>query len=133
MAKKAMAKVSPARGMSIEAWVQAKAKGWQGELVHKLVAVAKAAAPRGEVTIKWNQPVLLQNGPVAFIKPAKAHVTFGFWRGAELSDPKGALEGGDRMKHVKLPSAEALDEAQLKKWVKEAVALNVKLGDPSKR
>jgi hypothetical protein len=133
MAKKTMAKVSPARGMSVEAWVKAKAKGWQGELVHKLVAVAKAAAPGGEVTIKWNQPVLVQNGPVAFIKPAKAHVTFGFWRGAQLSDPKGTLEGGDRMKHLKLPSADALDEAQLKRWVKEAVALNVKLGDPSKR
>jgi hypothetical protein len=133
MAKKPTAKVSPARGMSVDAWVKAKAKGWQGELVHKLVAVAKSAAPGGEITIKWNQPVLVHNGPVAFIKPAKAHVTFGFWRGAMLSDPKGALEGGDRMKHLKLPSAKALDETQLKKWVKEAVALNAKLGDPSKR
>jgi hypothetical protein len=133
MARKPVAKVSPARGMSVEAWVKAKAKGWQGELVHKLVAVARAAAPDAEVTIKWNQPVVLQNGPVAFIKPAKAHVTFGFWRGAELADPDEKLEGGDRMKHLKLPSPEALDEAQLKRWVRAAVALNVKKGDPSRR
>lgn len=133
MARKSVPKVSPARGMSVEAWVKAKARGWQAELVNKLIAVARAAAPQAELAIKWNQPVLVHNGPVAYIKPASQHVTFGFWRGAQLDDPQGVLEGGEVMKHVKLPADARLDEAQLKRWVKQAVALNEKLGDPSRR
>lgn len=39
----------------------------------------------------------------AWIGPAKAHVTFGFYYGAELSDPDGLLEGtGKLLRHVKL-------------------------------
>jgi hypothetical protein len=132
MARKPTPKVSPARGMSVDAWVKTKAKG-QAELVRRLVALAQAAAPNAELAIKWNQPVLVHKGPVAYIKPATAHVTFGFWRGAELDDPKGVLEGGEIMKHWKISGPDALDEALLKRFVREAVALNEKKGDPSRR
>ena len=60
-------------------------------------------------------------------------VNFGFWRGADLSDPDGALEGtGDRMRHVKIRSAEDVDPERFTAWVKEAVALNESKGDPTK-
>jgi hypothetical protein len=102
-------------------------------LIGKLLAIAKRAAPGATVSIKWGQPVFEQNGPFAFIKPAKAHVTFGFWRGAELSDAMGVLEGGDRMKHMKITSPDALDEPRLTVLVREAVKLNQTKGDPSRR
>jgi hypothetical protein len=130
---RATPKVSPLKGMSVDAWVKAKTAGWQREVIGKLLALAKRAAPGATVSIKWAQPVFEQNGPFAFIKPAKAHVTFGFWRGAELTDGAGVLEGGDRMKHVKIASAEALDEKRLAAFVREAVALNAAKGDPTKR
>ena len=66
-----------------------------------------------------------------FIKAAKAHVTFGFWRGAELSDDGGVLEGGERMKHVKITSPDTLDEELLAALVREAAALNGSKGDPT--
>src|SRR5262252_110477 len=88
-------KVSPLRGMSIEAWIKAKTSGWQSDVIRRMVAVVKKAAPESVAAIKWSQPIFEQNGPFAFIKPAKAHVSFGFWRGAEVVDPKGILERGD--------------------------------------
>ena len=72
-----------------------------------------------------------EDGPVAFIKVAKAHVTFGFWRGADLTDSKGVLEGGERMKHAKITSLEAPDEKTLSVLLPEAIALNRKGGDPT--
>jgi hypothetical protein len=119
--------------MPVEQWVTAKTSGWQRDVVARLLAIAKRAAPGATVSIKWGQPVFELNGPFAFIKPAKAHVTFGFWRGAELQDPTGALEGGDRMKHVKINSPEALNEARLLAFVREAVTLNQAAGNPTRR
>lgn len=129
-----VAKVSPVRGMPVADWVKAKVSGWQAKTVAQLLDLARKAAPDATLSIKWGQPVFEQNGPLAFIKPAKAHVTFGFWRGAELADPDGLLEGdGDRMKHLKLPSADHPHAARLTAWIKQAVLLNRKAGDPTKR
>jgi hypothetical protein len=119
--------------MPVEEWVTAKARGEQLEIIQRLLALSRKVAPKATISIKWGQPVVEESGPAAFIKVAKAHVTFGFWRGAELADPKGQLEGGDRMKHVKIPSLEALDERALAGFLKQAVTLNRTHGDPTKR
>lgn len=117
-------KVSPLRGMSVDTWVTQRTSGWQKDVVNRLLAIARAAAPSGTFSIKWGQPVLEGKSPIAYMRPAKDHVTFGFWRGAELDDPDGVLEGGDRMKHLKLASAAELDESQITKLVRAAVALD---------
>jgi len=85
-------------------------------------------------SIKWNQPVFEAGGPLAFVRVAKAHVTLGFWRGGELKDPKGLLEGsGTRMAHVKIAEGDALDSKSIAAFLKEAVKLNKAKGDPTKR
>jgi hypothetical protein len=126
-------KVSPKRGMSVSAWVAEETDGWKATVVKRVLAIAAKAVPGATHAIKWSQPVIEQGGPIAFIKPATAHVTFGFWRGAELTDPDGRLEGGDRMKHIKLRSADDVDEKQFTAWLKEAAKLNATKGDPSRR
>jgi len=55
--------------------VAEKANGWHGEVVTRRLAMARQVAPRAVVSIKSGQPVLDENGPVAFIKVAKGHVT----------------------------------------------------------
>ena len=70
--------------------------------------------------------------PSRSFKVAKQHVTFGFWRGADLTDTKGVLEGGDRMKHVKIRSEDAFDERTLSTLLRQAVSLNRQDGDPTK-
>jgi len=132
-AKRTVAKVSPLRGMSVEDWIAAKTTAWQSDVIRKMVAVVRRAAPGATHAIKWSQPIFEQNGPFAFIKPAKAHVSFGFWRGAEVADPKGILERGDRMGHFKVKSELELDERALATMVKHAVRLNHEKGSPTTR
>lgn len=50
----------------------------------------------------------------AYVNAFKAHVNVGFFRGAELSDPNGLLEGtGKFMRHVKLTPDREIDAAAL--------------------
>jgi hypothetical protein len=128
-----VSKVSPLKGMPVDAFIAEKVSGWQADVVRRLVALVKKVAPEVTATIKWGQPTFELNGPFAYVKPAKAHVTFGFWRGAELTDPKALLGEGDRMAHLKLKSADGVDEAALGALVRQAVKLNREKGDPTKR
>jgi hypothetical protein len=132
-AKKVTPKTSPLKGIPVTAWLKQKTSGWQTKIIERIIAMTKRAAPDATLSIKWAQPVFDVSGPMAFIKPAEAHVTFGFWRGAELGDPAGILEGGDRMKHVKITADDVLNEARLAAFVREAAALNRAKGDPTKR
>lgn len=118
---------------TIEGFIAAQ-DDWRGEAAREIDAIVREAAPQAVGSIKWAQPVYEQGGPFAFLKINKAHLTFGFWRGTELTDPDGILEGkGDRMKHVKLRSMADIDRDQLAAWVKEAVHLNEVEGNPTSR
>jgi hypothetical protein len=126
-------KVSALRGTSVDDWAK-KLTGWQADALKIIRALVTRHAPGATLAMKWGQPVWEQNGPFAWLRPAAKHVSFGFWRGAELSDPEGHLEGeGDRMRHLKMTSAADLDELPIERFVKEAVALNGANGDPTKR
>jgi hypothetical protein len=106
---------------------------WRGQVVEALDALIRRAAPKASGSIKWAQPVYEQDGPFAYIRAFERTVNFGFWRGIDLSDPKGLLEGtGDRMRHTKIESAEDVDQPQFTAWVQEAVRLNAAQGDPTK-
>jgi hypothetical protein len=132
-AKRMTAKVSPLKGMSVDAYIAEKVTGWQADAARRLVALVRKVAPDAVAVVKWSQPVFELNGPFAYLKPAKAHLTFGFWRGADLADPKKLLSSGERMSHVKLTSADQVDEAALGALVRQAVKLNRNEGDPTKR
>ncbi len=125
-------KVSPLRGMALEDWIKARSSGWQTEAIERLLVVIRTAAPEATIAIKWGQPVLEDHGPIAFIKVAKAHVTLGFWRGAELPDPKSVLNGGEVMRHMKVTSADGIDEVSITRFVQRAVRLNRTKGDPTR-
>lgn len=107
---------------------------WRGTTVRRLHETIAAAAPDAVAAIKWAQPVYSSNGPFAYIKAFPRSVNVGFWRGAELTDPNGLLEGdGDRMRHVSLRSLDGLDTAAIEAFAREAVRLNRERGDPTKR
>jgi hypothetical protein len=126
------AKVSPLKGMPVDDYL-ARLPEHQAQIAAELRSLIQRAAPDATESIKWAQPVFDDYGPFAYIKPAKNHVTFGFWRGAEIADPRGLLEGGERMKHIKLCSLADIDKSDLTAFVKQAVALNRKNGDPTRR
>jgi hypothetical protein len=104
------------------------------QIVERVRAIFKSAAPTASESIKWAQPVYEQDGPFAYIKAFPKAVNIGFWRGADLPDPDGTFQGdGDRMRHIKVRSVDELDEERLAAWTKEAVRLNRSRGDPTKR
>jgi hypothetical protein len=109
-------------------------RDWRGEVVSALRKIVLESAPKAQESIKWAQPVYDDNGPFAWIKAHTHHVNIGFWRGAELADPKGILQGdGDRMRHIKLTSLDGISGPVLKRFVKEAVKLNRALGYPTQK
>ena len=61
------------------------------------------------------------NAAFGYVNAFSAHVNVGFFRGAELSDPSGLLEGtGKRMRHVKLRPERDVDAAALTKLIETA-------------
>jgi hypothetical protein len=57
----------------------------------------------------------------AYVGAYRAHVSVGFFRGAELDDPEGLLEGTGRlMRHVKLGPGRTVDEAALERLIEVA-------------
>ena len=59
----------------------------------------------------------------AYVNAFKAHVNVGFFRGAEISDPEGLLEGtGKFMRHVKLKPGCDIQATALVKLVDTAYA-----------
>jgi hypothetical protein len=56
-----------------------------------------------------------------YIAPQKERVNFGFFYGAELSDPAGLLEGtGKLLRHVKIKSVEEVERPALRQLLEAA-------------
>jgi len=124
---------SPARPRSVDEYIAAQPDE-QRQTAQALRSAVRSADPNLRESLKWAQPVYESNGPVVAIKAFPRHVTLTFWRGAALQDRTNALEGdSDRMRHVRFASADAVDIDLVGNLVREAVALNAELGDPTRR
>ena len=107
--------------------------GWKTEVAGRIQTIVTTTAPEAKESIKWAQPVYELNGPFAYMKAFKNSINFGFWRGIDLDDPQGLLQGtGEKMRHVKLTGLEDIDDEAFTAYVKQAVALNLEKGDPTK-
>jgi hypothetical protein len=106
---------------------------WQGEIISEVRRIILNAAPEALESIKWAQPVYEINGPFAYIKAFKKAVNFGFWRGADINDPQGLLQGsGEKMRHFKISKLEDINEPVFTDYVQQAVKLNLTKGDPTR-
>ena len=121
----------PVSAATVEQYVNGH-KGWQKEVLATLRSIVQGVAPDIEESIMWSQPVFSANGPVCFFKAYKDNVTFGFWRGTELSDPDGLLSGDlTMMRTMTLRSAKDVRREAFEAMVKQAVRLNREKGDPT--
>lgn len=124
-----MKKIPPAA--SPDAYVSALG-GWRRSAVESLrKAVLAAAAP--EEVIKWGHLVYLANGPVLLIRAEEQRVLFGFWRGKLLTGIEPRLKPGGKyeMATMELREGMTVQPARVRRLTREAVALNVTLGDPT--
>ena len=107
--------------------------GWKTDVAGRVRAIVISTAPEAKESIKWAQPVFELNRPFCYMKAFKNSVNFGFWRGVDLDDPQGRLQGtGEKMRHVKLQGVDDIDDQVFSAYVKQAVQLNQEKGDPTK-
>ena len=103
------------------------------EIASAVRRIILKAAPDITEAVKWGQPVYESNGPFAYIKAFGTAVNFGFWRGVELNDPEGVLQGsGAKMRHTKLKRMEDIDADAITDLIRQAIELNRLKGDPSR-
>ncbi len=115
-----------------DAYVEAL-DGWRGELVRALRKAVRGAAALEEV-IKWGHLVYFDNGPVLLIRAEAERVLLGFWRGQRLTGIEPRLKKGGKYEMATLDFREGatIAPAIVRRLVKEAVALNGELGDPTR-
>ena len=106
--------------------------GWQRRCVESLRSTVRASAALEEV-VKWGHLVYLSNGPVLLIRAEAHRVLFGFWRGQRLRAIEERLKPGGKyeMATLELLANMSVDRATVRRLTKEAVALNVALGNPT--
>lgn len=107
--------------------------GWQRACVESLRAAVRKAAPLEE-TVKWGHLVYLSNGPVLLIRAEETRVLFGFWRGQRLRAIEPRLKAGGKyeMATLELREGAVLTPSLARRLAREAVALNLSLGDPTR-
>ena len=91
----------------------------------ELAEALREAAPAAVEALKWGQPNYSLGGTLCAISPADGYTRLQFWRGAELRDAAGLLEGtGKRMRHVKVHSVEEARSTPLRELLRAAIALD---------
>lgn len=106
---------------------------WRGETLSRVRELIKEADPEVQEEWKWvkatspGTPVWSDNGGICTGETYKSVVKLTFFKGASLKDPSGlfnsSLEGKVR-RAIDIREHDKINEAALKKLVREAVALN---------
>ncbi len=98
------------------------------QVIAELRRIVREAVPKASEVIRWRNLCWDCDGIMCYASAAKKHVTFGFFRGQELSDPDRMLEGvkNKTERVVKLKDVNDINAAQLSAWLKEAAKLNSK-------
>jgi len=121
-----------AKHATVDAYIRALDSD-RAAIVSALRSVVLAAAPTAKESIKWAHPTYEKGGSFCYIKAFPRYVNLGFWRGAALDDPAGIVRsGGEKMGHVRIETTADIRTSVLSKLVRQAVALNAQLGDPSR-
>ncbi len=107
----------------VQAYIAAMT-GWSRAVGKQLDMLITRAVPNVQKAVKWNSPfygIAGQGWFVSFHVFAR-YVKLTFFRGTSL---KPAPSGGTskEARWIDIHEGEALDEAQIKKWVKQAAAL----------
>jgi len=107
--------------------------GWKRDLGKRLDALIVRTVPNVHKAVKWNSPFYGVDDQGWFLSfhTFTHYVKVAFFRGAELRPvPPGASKSKDT-RYIDIREGDALDEAQMAKWVKQAAALPGFLGPQS--
>jgi hypothetical protein len=111
------------RDPAVEAWMQTHA-GELGAIARQWFEVMRKCGDDVRELLHDGHPTAcVADAAFAYVNAFTAHVNVGFFRGAELADPKGLLEGaGKYMRHVKLKPRSSIDAPALVELIEAAYA-----------
>lgn len=114
---------STKRDPAIAAWMEAHA-GALGEMAKRWFEVMRTCGDDVRELLHDGHPTAcIGDAAFAYVNVFSTHVNVGFFRGAEIADPDGLLEGtGKFMRHVKLRPGHSIDAGALTKLVRTAYA-----------
>ena len=109
------------RNPAIEVWMHAHT-GELGTIAQRWFGVMRDCGDDVRELLHDGHPTAcVGDAAFAYVNAFKAHVNVGFFRGAEIADPKRLLEGaGKFMRHVKLWPERDVDAAALMKLIETA-------------
>jgi hypothetical protein len=109
------------RDPAIEAWMHAHSDEL-GSIARHWFEVMRACGDDVRELLHDGHPTAcVDDAAFAYVNVFKAHVNVGFFRGAEIADPKGLLEGtGKFMRHVKLWPDRDVDAAAVMELIESA-------------
>ena len=111
------------RDPAIESWMK-EHEGPLGAIAgHWFGVMRKCGEDVRELLHDGHPTACVTDAGFAYVNAFKAHVNVGFFRGAEIADPDGLLEGtGKFMRHVKLGPGREVDAAALTSLIETAYA-----------
>ena len=114
---------SAVRDQAIETWMK-KQTGELGAIAqHWFGVMRKCGDDVRELLHDGHPTACIADAAFGYVNAFKAHVNVGFFRGAEIADPEGLLEGtGKFMRHVKLRPERDVDATALTKLIEAAYA-----------
>ena len=109
------------RDPQVEAWFDVR-PAELGDLARQWFAVMRRCGPDVRELLHDLHPnACAGEAAFGYVNAFTTHVNVGFFRGAELPDPKRLLEGnGKFMRHVKLKPGVAVDESALNALIEAA-------------
>ncbi len=109
------------RDPAIEVWMQ-EHSGELGTIAQRWFEVMRDCGDDVRELLHDGHPTAcVGDAAFGYVNAFKAHVNVGFFRGAEIADPEGLLEGtGKFMRHVKLRPQDEVDTTALMKLIDTA-------------
>ena len=109
------------RDPAIEVWMREHA-GELGAIAQNWFEVMRGCGDDVRELLHDGHPTAcVGDAAFAYVNAFRSHVNVGFFRGAEIADPEGLLEGtGKFMRHVKLGPDRAVDAAALRRLIESA-------------
>ena len=108
----------------VQAYVAAM-PGWKRAVGERLDALIVRSVPEARKAVKWNSPFYGLEGGGWFLSfhCYAAFVKVAFFRGAALRPPPPGASKQPEVRYLDIREADAIDDAQLADWIRQAAAL----------
>jgi hypothetical protein len=109
------------RDPAIDHWMKEHSDELGAIACHWFEVMRKSGSDVRELLHDGHPTACVNDAAFAYVNAFKAHVNVGFFRGAEIADPEGLLEGtGKFMRHVKLKPGSDVDTSALERLIDTA-------------